>query len=429
MRLYNINIIDTDEKILMLKQLDLKRQGEIRIVFGENINKVRIIESKEISEDDIYIAKNIIDQLCIKTCCKYQVKTEGDLLILGPVIGFLLGEQNYLYSNKHLKELSDSLKKYQDFGGLFIAFKVPNVDFTNNKVYGLYYNPEERHWHYGCLPLPQVIFRRTFSSNNDEILKLKNLGIKIFNSRKLDKWQTYLYLKKSKLIREFLPETERLTDMEKLLAFLDKHKKIVLKPANLSRGRGICFLEQKNEGYFLVEDYREKNNLAYQISNLQDFIEKGKFLKQEYILQKHIQLLNYEGSPFDVRVIVQKNKNSVWEVSGKECRLSVKNGLITNLARGGMVLPFEKVFERLSAGLIEKKVNDLSLQVAKFLDDLGENFGEIGLDIALDNNLKLWLIEVNFRPTYKGFKKIDFNLYEKINCKPVEYAVALCGFS
>ena len=39
--------------------------------------------------------------------------------------------------------------------------------------------------------------------------------------------------------------------------FLNEHEKVILKPIDLSRGRGICIIEKEQFGYRIL-DYRDK---------------------------------------------------------------------------------------------------------------------------------------------------------------------------
>ncbi|AVX19700.1 YheC/D like ATP-grasp [Carboxydocella sporoproducens DSM 16521] len=430
MKLYNISPLESDKNLVVSGCIEfIKISGiETEVCFGKSKGKARVFFNKDLPETEIKISKKLIDNLMIKTCCSYQLKVTDKSLEFGPVLGFLLGEQSYLYHNNNLSELTDSLENIK-YGGLYLAFKASNIDWTEKKVYGLYFNPDKKYWFYGVLPLPQVIFRRAFSSNKREIKKIIDNGIEIFNSRRLDKWQTYIFLRENELSK-YLPNTERLASIELVTEFLKKHTKIVLKPANLSRGRGICFLELDDDGKIFVNDYRGRRPQNYYLDELNSFIKEGKFIEQGYIIQEYIRLLSYAGVPFDVRVIVQKNKYRTWEVTGKECRLPASKGLVTNLARGGKVLELKNIFDNEQHNLmkLEQDINNLAISVANQMDFLGENFGEFGLDIAIDQNLKLWLIEVNFRPTYKGFKILDKNKYFEIASKPLKYAISLSGF-
>ncbi|MDR3644638.1 MAG: YheC/YheD family protein, partial [Clostridia bacterium] len=58
----------------------------------------------------------------------------------------------------------------------------------------------------------------------------------------------------------------------------------------------------------------------------------------------------------------------------------------------------------------------------------GEHFAEFGMDIAVDRQKKLWLIEANVFPSFKGFKKTDRETYLSIRYQPLLYALSLTEF-
>ena len=63
-----------------------------------------------------------------------------------------------------------------------------------------------------------------------------------------------------------------------------------------------------------------------------------------------------------------------------------------------------------------------------YMDTFGEHFAEFGLDIAIDTDKRLWLIEANVFPSFKGFKKMDLETYLSIRYTPLLYAASLTQF-
>ena len=63
------------------------------------------------------------------------------------------------------------------------------------------------------------------------------------------------------------------------------------------------------------------------------------------------------------------------------------------------------------------------------MEQKGDWFAELGLDIAIDKNRRLWFIEANVRPSFKGFQHLDYKNYLYICSRPIAYAAAVTGFN
>ena len=379
----------------------------------------------------IYLSGNIIDKLLINIDITYQMNYQNNTISIGPIIGILMGEQHYYYHDKHIHELTESMINYENIGGLYYVFKISGIDYDKEVIYGLYYNNSIKKWLYSILPIPSVIFIRGFQ-NNKIINKLKKLtNNKVFNSLRLDKWIMYQKMLKNKVLLNNLPDTIYLDNYKSLKIFINKHKNIILKPSNLSRGRGIYFIDKIND-YYLVSgnDYKNKKMNKY---NLYNFLSKELFFKRNYIAQKKISLATVNKSPFDIRVVMQKNIDNIWNCSGIECRIAGKEDIITNIARGGQALSLDETIKlAFGVNFNHNKVRDdiikISMLFCHFADSLNELFAEFGLDIAIDKDGKYWFIEANVRPTFKGFKTLDYNNYLFIISNPIIYAASLAGF-
>ena len=130
---------------------------------------------------------------------------------------------------------------------------------------------------------------------------------------------------------------------------------------------------------------------------------------------------------------MQKDKNAKWVCSGIECRVANNKSLITNISRGGYALTIWEALKRAfpdntDIRLLKKQLDDLCQKLCLYLDETGHHFAEFGVDIAIDKYKRLWIIEVNVFPSFKGFKKMDYQTYLKIRYTPLLYAASLAGF-
>jgi len=82
---------------------------------------------------------------------------------------------------------------------------------------------------------------------------------------------------------------------------------------------------------------------------------------------------------------------------------------------------------------LDKKIKRISIQIASTIEVEYGSFGEIGMDIGLDKNLKLWFIEANTKPD-KDPNKDPEPIDDITKVKPqflqvLEYAKYLSGFN
>ena len=386
---------------------------------------------------EIFVSSSLVKELHITLDFNYQVKITSEGFVIGPTIGLLLGEKNQMYNLQYMEKYNDRFEEYGRYGGLIIAFSSRSIDWDKRIAYGMIYNPTQKIWKYGSAPIPSTIYRRNFHQNENRINQLKELtNHQLFNSYHFKKSDLYL-LQDEPVICNHLPKTHLLTDIEELITFLHEEMKIILKPAHLSRGRGIFILElnEKYAGYMLY-DYRKKYRVQHLIQDKHALIEMLKslnILDRNYIFQTYIPLLKVNERPFDIRVVMQKANVKEWKCLGIECRVAGENEDLTNIARGGSAMTLEEVVNQsglsLSHSSVRENVLTLCHYFCKVMDKNREHFAEFGLDIALDENGYPWIIEANIFPSFKGFKKMDYDTYLKIRYQPIFYAVNLQGFN
>lgn len=237
------------------------------------------------------------------------------------------------------------------------------------------------------------------------------------------KWQKYSTLIKNKELEKHLPETIKLSTEEELWNFIDKYPSVILKPLFGSRGRKIFKVSalelDKFEIHYLnsIREFMGRNNTY-------SYFKKNKAPRRAYVAQRYISLANIQGSPFDIRVIVQKQKNSYnWVVTGKVAKLAGQGFFVTNnQLSSGTVLPVE---EAINSSNIHKaddngenlvsELERIALLAAKTLEPLYEGHRIYGFDMGIDSDGHIWIIEVNLNPFLSHFYKLqDKTMYRTI---------------
>ncbi|MBP2653560.1 MAG: hypothetical protein H6Q73_1129 [Firmicutes bacterium] len=439
-----IEVISSDREIIYLtSSLLIDCKQSINIIFGrKSVNaSVEYTDDSSLEESSfenpgkIVITEKLKKKLLIPETQVYRVKISTSSIAIGPVIGLLLGNDTKRYNPNHMKKYSDRFGIYNKVGGLIYAFSPKSINWQNQTAYGLYYNIVAKSWEYGYFPLPEVIYRRDFHSNPKDIEKLIEFtGGKLFNSYRFSKYELYNFFRLNSEVNKYLPPTELLLKFEQVKAFIDCYNKVILKPIDLSRGRGICIIEKIDLIYKLT-DYRAKNpkvSVFNDDESLEDFFAmKNNNFFENYLIQKCLSLAKIGNSIFDIRIVMQKQKNKVWGCTGIECRVASIDSHLTNISKGGYALSLDdalcQAFPEDDKSLAQQ-VTELSQKLCLYMDASTEHFAEFGIDIGIDSDKKLWFIEANVFPSFKGFKTMDWQIYLAIRYTPFLYALSLTEF-
>ncbi|OLS36519.1 hypothetical protein BTR25_17660 [Bacillus sp. MRMR6] len=333
-------------------------------------------------------------------------------MYLGPVVG-LLTEFNSLATEPSFGSIHAFCEELHhgilEAGGFFYVFT-----YKEFNVQGYYYS--NGNWLPSELPLPDVIYNRIHSRRleytNDFTLfrkKLEQLNIPLFNDRFLSKWEVHQQLINENHLVTHVPETG-LFSKENLTYFLEKYETVFIKPVHGSQGRSIFKLE-KIDGVLSVDSslkaFSEKKLTKFTIDEI--YLQLKPLLNNRiYIVQQGIQLITYESRGMDFRVLCHMNHRDFWEVTSVVARVSAEAEFVSNIAKGGEVMApqtaIEKSFIAKEATRILSEMKELAVEITSWISLQSSGiFGELGIDIGIDHTGKLWLIEVNSKPS-KNFE-------------------------
>lgn len=221
------------------------------------------------------------------------------------------------------------------------------------------------------------------------------------------------------LIRGHIPETKSM-NKESLHRMLHKHKMVYIKPNSGTFGNGVMRVEwnerDPSSPYHYQNGTRKKRFGSFH--TMYTAIRKD-MTRKNYLVQKGIHLLKYRGNRFDIRVMVQQSPNRKWETTGIIGRVAHPQKIVTNFHNGGKLMPVETLL----AGYLSRdnkqryihKLKKLGLQVAKAMHVKYKKIKEIGLDVAVENDLKPWILEVNTSPDPYIFRRLkDKRIFQKI---------------
>lgn len=156
---------------------------------------------------------------------------------------------------------------------------------------------------------------------------------------------------------------------------------------------------------------------------------------RNYIVQQQINLLRLNGSICDLRVMVQKDGSGDWSVTGKAFRIGPRGSITSNISGGGSGGKVDFVLRKhfpdaeVREGIIQE-IDHLAVTAARALDNEAGTIGELGIDIGIDVNGRVWFIEANLMPARKLFRLIGEPSTRRMTVlKPMLYARYLAGFN
>jgi len=397
-----------------------------------------------------FIAAGLLNKLFLPTDQTLNLKlVKGEPVVtIGPVIGILVSR------NKRLRRPPFSRQKYllrrfiaagQKLGAVVYAFNPDGINRENQLIEGFFpykNGSAEITWKKSYFPFPDVVHNRVLSRTTEKTAPVRqavetagDYGIKCFNPKFLNKWETHDILQQNPKICKFLPETLKYTSCEKLQHFLAKHPVVYLKPWHGSLGKDILRITKKQRicSYVHRQGKQTVSGVWQSTAEMSEALQT--FVRQRsYLMQQGLDLVTYFGRVFDIRVLVQKNLTGYWEVSAVVARVGKAGSPFPNIAAGGSALAMEQVWPELfnqdwQTSPVREQISGLAFLVAGTLEHTLGNFGEMGLDVGIDTNGRVWLIEVNSKPSRKVFPQGDITLKERSIRLPMEYAVYWAGFT
>lgn len=262
------------------------------------------------------------------------------------------------------------------------------------------------------------------------------------------KWAKTKVILQNQSLSLYVPDTRKY-DLSVLKEMLALYAMVYIKPDRGSFGIGVMRVEQRTvilspsqqktemtatanneereqqEAQVLyILRYAKTAEVFFSPEELHEALQK-RIQNRTYLVQKGIDLLRHQDRPFDLRVLAQKTPSGAWETTGMLGRVAAPQKIVTNYHSGGSILSVNTLLknhmnpsETLST---INQLKSLGVQIAGQLEITYPGIKEIGLDIAMDQHMDMWLLEVNTLPSIVVFKLFpDKSIYRRIH----RYAVA-----
>ncbi|MDD3022880.1 MAG: YheC/YheD family protein, partial [Syntrophomonadaceae bacterium] len=424
-------------------RIGLQDQDEIRVRVGGRITRSKLV-IQNLKGRSYMLSPGLAHELLVKKHRRLKLRydQQTNMIHLGPTIGVLsssLPNREGFDPTSVQAELIYLSNIGKKLPGQVYIFTPSSINWSNNTVRGYVYRQlsiERGMWVSQIYPLPDVVYDRIPSRSSEAQTNIRNTKqrlckmpyLKYFNPSFLNKWKVYQLLITDSRLYPYIPETQHLTEVS-LEAMLKKHDTLYLKPADGSLGKGIIKVRRDEKGILHLVAHRKGRHRS-QAQNASDLWKKTKVFRgdRSYIVQQGIKLATFHGSPFDIRIIFQKNSKGEWQVGKKFVRVAAKGSSVANLSSGGRVETTKRVFRILykNPATIEEKnthIKELCKNIANTLEHSSQsNYGELGIDIGMDQNGFPWLIEVNSKPRKTTESEHSQVIARNTLKRPLEYA-------
>lgn len=310
----------------------------------------------------------------------------------------------------HRKDPRSVLKSYayaivaKAEGADFVYFSPKCVNFATHRIKGQVY--ENGSWKERIVPFPDVIYN---AGSPEKLHKAKNIINKLketipFTTHSIgNKWNVGERLKEGKEFAKYLIPAKTIKNSSDIHYFMNAFCDVVVKPIDGRKGKGIYFIKTDGSEYVINQDCEEVRCSQEELSAFfEPLLQDTTFIIQPYICSK-----TKSGLACDFRLHVQKNGEGKWVITTIYPRVAPPGTIVTNINNGGYTNyldPFlNQEFSKEEAFNIKRMLEHFSLSLARHLDQLQmleyqEVIDEIGIDVGLDQEKKIWIYEVNWRP-------------------------------
>lgn len=305
----------------------------------------------------------------------------------------------------HTRKNPDKIRKLYAFNAVakaegieFFYFTPRRVNLSARTIRGLVY--ENGGWVKKSFPFPDAIYNDGYPKYQwgAEIIDELYKSIPHTSHSIGDKMTVYRMLQLGKQFSEFLIPSYPIQSVNTVLRRLEQYSDVVLKPTSGHQGIGVLRIQKLDDKYLVTgRDSEQWLNIV----QLKQFI-KERTGENDHIVQPFIFCQTKSGNTYDFRLHVQKNGFGEWGVTSIYPRIAKGNGVIPNLSGGGYTT-MPKYFFVHEFGQDAEQVHDtlgqFALKLALHMDDIyEESFDELGIDVGLDRDRRIWIFELNWRP-------------------------------
>ncbi|GIO95534.1 endospore coat-associated protein YheD [Paenibacillus lautus] len=439
---------DNDIKLgdRLIRQLRIPTDSKVQLAFGSFKQEVSVTSGGK--SNSLTLSPSVFSHsgLLPRTVMNVKYYPTERTLKLGPLIGIMVSRYQPDEPDKPFGSISafclemvNAAKKQ----GAYVYFFTPDMIGSNPAT--LEAIAYDAGWKKLSVPAPDVINNRLSTRKLENSPSVQHFmrevksrfGTHIFNEKFLDKSDVFEALGPDAKLQKYLPESYLLSGYPTLKKMCAAYRTVFLKPVRGSLGKGIIRISRQENGHYqtMTTSLEGSNKNTY--SSLPKLFSSlsGKIKKRRYQIQQGLDLIRINRRNVDFRALVHKDKNGKWAVTSVVARIAGGNHFVSNLARGGTLSSVKDALAMSSIPLNSKqtapaRMNQAALDIAHGLEAaIPYHFGELGIDLAIDTTGRIWLLEVNSKPS-KG-ENAPLNADSKVRpsaVRLVQYCQYLTGF-
>lgn len=415
-------LLQSDAVILsqsIMKRWNIPATEPITLQFGSWYETIRIIpaaKQKGIKLNAVLAEKLAFHVTETNSYIHLKYIAETRTLQLGPIIGVLISKDTPEDPNRPFGSISQFCREVSIAAhsqGVFVYFFTPaQMQLGAHSLYGWIY---DKYWRQRQLPIPHVIYNRLSNRKVEGSSTVQHFlnytkdkyHTTIFNEQFLDKTEVFQALEQQGKVRVYLPDSKPLTNLHSLKQMSNKYTTLFVKPVTGSMGKGIIRITNDTQKGYQVHRTTNEGTRHGQYNNLTQLYTRL-FRKKsiKYQIQQGLQLIEIQKRPVDFRVLTQKNHVGEWSVTSAVARIAGNQHFVSNIARGGTLSRVEEAISKSNILIanhgfeMTKRLKHAALQIAKAIDEqLDAHFAELGIDFAVDRFGRIWLLEVNSKPS------------------------------
>jgi glutathione synthase/RimK-type ligase-like ATP-grasp enzyme len=301
-----------------------------------------------------------------------------------------------------------------------VLFAPNEVDLVQRHIRGCVYRKDGT-WRRQVSPFPNInidIGYYISPRNVRNAIRVKNMRSMPFTGYGLgNKWKIQQHLMESLELAPHLLPTAPMKAVPDILAFLEQHKVIMLKPINGKGGQGIIRLSASlsaADGKPGKVGYHVKNNdskLTFSTRNAVAVYLRRIMMRGPHLMQQWIDIRNTQGQVYDIRALVQKDGKGSWQLAGLAVREGQRNKITSNLKTGGQAYEasayLKSQFGEERGSFLTESARALAAHIPLHLEaSYGIRLSELGIDLAVDRDGRLWLLEVNIKPGRQVIQRV-----------------------